>query len=126
MENWQDGSTKERDPGSRWPQIWNLRVPGRQDSFNMNTLSVVRKRNGEIAIYAPIAGLTNVPVVALQTDGEIRWASVGPQTPENAILFSNAVRLAIRYSQYSQGGIHEGQDGYTTAGLCWNEKSEVM
>ena len=79
-------------------------------------LTVVEKRNGDKAIYVPVAGFENVPVVTLQKDGEIRWASIGPMVWEDAFQFSNAVRLALHLRDSKE------QVG---CGLCWTVKTEA-
>lgn len=84
----------------------------------MDKLTVIEKRNGDRAIYAPFTedGFTNVAVVTLQANGDIRWASIGPMVPSDAFLFSDAVRLALYLSQVPVGNIG--------CGLCWVTKKE--
>jgi hypothetical protein len=59
------------------------------------TIQAIRKANGDKAFRAPIEGYENVDLVTLQKDGEIRWASVGPMTLDNALLFHDTLRLAL-------------------------------
>ena len=85
------------------------------------TLTVVEKSNGDRAIYCPFdAGFTNIAVVTLQKDGEIRWASIGPMTPADAFLFSDALRLALMLSHVPVGSI----PGNIGCGLSWTIKTE--
>lgn len=61
-------------------------------------ITVITKSNGERAFRGPIEGLSNVDLVTLQKDGEIRWASVGPLTLENSLIFHDALRLALSFA----------------------------
>ncbi|MTW31153.1 hypothetical protein, partial [Streptococcus pneumoniae] len=58
-------------------------------------LTVKIRKNGELGIFLPIAGMENVQVVTVQTDGEIRWASIGSLPVDKAMHFSAAMRLAL-------------------------------
>jgi len=86
-------------------------------------LTVLKKKNGERAIYAPFSddNFTNVAAVTLQTNGEIRWASIGPMSPEDTLLFSDAVRLAIHLSGERVG---HGRVTNVSCGLCWEIKEQ--
>ena len=88
----------------------------------MDKLTVIEKRNGDRAIYAAFTevGFSNVAVVTLQANGEIRWASIGPMIPADAFLFSDAVRLALSFSKVPVGHI----PGNIGCGLSWVTKKE--
>ena len=62
------------------------------------TITVITKQNGDFAFKIPVEGFENVHMVTLQKDGEVRWASVGPLTPEQASLFNDALRLALSFT----------------------------
>ena len=85
----------------------------------MSTLTVIEKKNGDKAICIPVESLKNVQIVTLQKDGEIRCASVGPLAPQDAILFSNAVRLAL-YLSNSEAIFGTG----VGCGLSWNTRKD--
>ncbi len=85
-------------------------------------VTVIEKKNGDKSICIPVDGIQNVATVTLQKDGEIRWASVGPLKPEQAIHFSNALRLAIYLSQ-DQKPVWE-TFGNVGSGLSWETKAE--
>ena len=68
-------------------------------ALNMSkTITVISKPNGERAFRGPIEGLSNVDLVTLQKDGELRWASVGPLTLEDTLVFHDALRLALSFA----------------------------
>ena len=64
----------------------------------MKTITVINKSNGDTAFTIPAEGFEDIPMVTLQKDGEIRWATVGPVTPEQASLFNDALRLALSFA----------------------------
>ena len=82
-------------------------------------LTVVKKCNGDFNIHCPFeSGFVNVPVVVLQKNGEIRWASLGPMPSSDVALFRQALDLALEYA----GGDFEGEAPECMAGVVAGAK----
>jgi hypothetical protein len=78
------------------------------------TITVINKANGDTAFTIPVEGFENVHMVTLQKDGEIRWASVGPLTPEQTSLFYDALRLALSFAFRNTSTWHNNLAGGVT------------
>lgn len=68
----------------------------------MHKLTVIKRPNGDTAIYINLDGSVSMAVVTLQKDGKIHWASLGPVKLEDALTFSDAMRMAVNLSSYAK------------------------